>query len=364
MRILDLRFSICDWLPRCARRAAAGALLCLLALFAFSGCKAGKKAQQSDGGAADANVIEKSVERGPVRMTVRISPKEPRLSDLLDMEIAVEAESGVEVKPPVFGKAVGDFLVRDYSEKDAPAVTEKTARRFHYQLEPVHSGKHLIRSVAIEYTDRRPGKDGKEGKGEPALLESEPLEIVVTSELGDKVPSLADLAPMHAPVPLPPSPFWRWVFLLLGLGAALAGALLWYRRCHKAAAEQEMRKSPEELAHAAMRALLAQNLHGKGEFKEFYVGLTGIVRRYIEATTGVRAPEQTTEEFLRDVREREVFPRERAAQFGQFLEAADLVKYAAQEPGARQVEEAIAKAQEFVGLPSAFTPMQVASEKR
>ncbi|MGD0088777.1 MAG: hypothetical protein ABSE73_02550 [Planctomycetota bacterium] len=330
----------------------------VLMLSVLAGCKSQKPAQQPDGGAAAANTVEKSVERGPVRMTVRVSPKEPRLSDLLDLEIVVEAEAGVEVRPPVFGKAVGDFLVRDYRAKDAPAAGEKTVRNFHYQLEPRSSGKHLIRSVGIEFSDHRPGK---EGKGEPVLLETEPLEILVTSELGDKTPSLADLAPMHSPVPLPPSPFWFWVLGLSGLGAALAGAALWYRRHRKSAAEGEAKKTPEETAHAEMRALLARNLHGKGEFKEFYVGLTGIVRRYIEATTGIRAPEQTTEEFLRDVRAREVFPRERAAQFGQFLEAADLVKYAAMQPGTRQVEEAIARAQEFVGLPSAF---QVASGKQ
>jgi len=396
MRILDFRFPICHALchgcgragclarphpclprgARISRRFAAaypwhrsGTFLCLLALFALGGCKTEKPAQQTDAGAGDANVIEKTVERGPVRMTVRISPKAPRLSDLMDMDITVEAEGGVEVKPPVFGKAVGDFLIRDYSEKDAPAPVNTPpaqggeggagGRRFHYQLEPAHSGKHLIHSVAVEFIDRRPGK---EGKSEPVLLESEPLEIMVTSELGDQVPSLADLAPMHGPEPLPPSPLWIWGLSLSALGLVSAGALLWYRRCHKTAAELEARKSPEEIANAEMRALLAQNLHGRGEFKEFYVGLTGIVRRYIEATTGVRAPEQTTEEFLRDVREREVFPRERAAQFGQFLEAADLVKYAAQEPGARQVEEAIARAQEFVGLPSAFTPMKVTGD--
>jgi exodeoxyribonuclease-3 len=59
--------------------------------------------------------------------------------------------------------------------------------------------------------------------------------------------------------------------VFVGLGAACAGALYWYRRRAQAAEEHEIKKTPEELAHAAMRALLAQNLHGKGEFKEFYV---------------------------------------------------------------------------------------------
>jgi hypothetical protein len=34
-----------------------------------------------------------------------------------------------------------------------------------------------------------------------------------------------------------------------------------------------------------------------------------------------------------------------------------MVKYAAMQPGLRQIEEAIARAQEFVGLPSALRPL-------
>ena len=84
--------------------------------------------------------------------------------------------------------------------------------------------------------------------------------------------------------------------------------------------------------------------------KEFYLRLTGIVRQYVEDTTGIRAPEQTTEEFLRDMRSRTVFPPERSVQLAEFLEAADLIKYAGQQPGEGQIDQAIARAFEFVNL--------------
>ena len=80
------------------------------------------------------------------------------------------------------------------------------------------------------------------------------------------------------------------------------------------------------------RGLLAENLPAHGLVKEFYLRLTGIVRQYVEDTTGIRAPEQTTEEFLRDMRSSSVFPADRSARLAEFLEAADLVKYAGQEP--------------------------------
>ena len=73
-------------------------------------------------------------------------------------------------------------------------------RRFHYQLEPAHAGKHLIRSVSIEFVDKRAKS---ERRGEPALIETDPLEVNVTSELEGKAPSLANLEPMTPPQPVP-----------------------------------------------------------------------------------------------------------------------------------------------------------------
>ena len=96
--------------------------------------------------------------------------------------------------------------------------------------------------------------------------------------------------------------------------------------------------------------MLAEDLPGRGLIKEFYLRLTGIVRQYVEDTTGIRAPEQTTEEFLRDMRSRQVFPRERSGRLAEFLEAADLIKYAGQQPQEGQIDEAISRAREFVSL--------------
>ena len=131
-----------------------------------------------------ADALERSAEKGPVKLSVRVSPREPRLSDLVEMDVTVESQPGVEIKPPAFGQAVGDFLIRDYSERP-PEAGDANTRRFHYQLEPAHAGKHLIRSVSIEFMDRRPNS---EGRGEPALIETEPLEVNVTSELGERAP--------------------------------------------------------------------------------------------------------------------------------------------------------------------------------
>ncbi len=291
------------------------------------------------------NALERSAEKGPVKLSVSVTPREPRLSDLVEMDVTVEAQPDVEIKPPAFGQAVGDFLVRDYSERP-PAAGEKNVRRFHYQLEPASAGKHLIRSVSVEFVDKRAKS---ERRGEPALIESDPMEVNVTSDLGDAAPSLANLEPMVPPQPVSQATAIGWVVGSALAVLAVALVVLALRRWRRPQVEAP-RQTPEEIARAALERLLAENLPARGMVKEFYLRLTGIVRQYVEDTTGIRAPEQTTEEFLRDIRSRAAFPPDRSVQLAEFLEAADLIKYAGQQPGEGQIEHAISRAHEFVNL--------------
>lgn len=318
----------------------AAFLACATILLAGCGLSGGK---DSGSPAQSDDVIERTAEKGPVKLLVRVQPREPRLSDLVEMEVTVESQPDVEIKAPAFGQAVGDFLIRDYSER--PRETGAgNVRRFRYQLEPAHAGKHLIRSVSIEFVDRR---TNSESRGEPALIETDPLEVNVTSELGDEAPSLANLEPMLPPQPVPGTFATGWLISLAGAGVlAIALVLIWRRRKQRVVVPRRL--TPEEIAHAALAALLAENLTGRGLIKEFYLRLTGIVRQYIEDTVGIRAPEQTTEEFLRDMRSRAAFPPERSVRLAEFLEAADMVKYAGQQPQTGQIDEAILRAREFV----------------
>ncbi|WP_422931994.1 hypothetical protein [Singulisphaera sp. PoT] len=316
-----------------ARTYIHGAMFLLV--IAIAGCGG----RGNGGGQGDS--IDRTAEKGPVKLFVRVSPREPRLSDLLQMDVSVESQPGVEIKPPAFGQAVGDFLVRDYTERPAESG-DKNKRRFHYELEPTHAGKHLIRSVAIEFADKRPGQDGK---GAPTLIETEPLEVNVTSEFGEGAPDLARLAPMVPPQAVASSLALWWVAGAIGVLAVVALVLI---RRRKRKPVEPPRRSPEEIAHEALSLLLAEDLPSKGLIKEFYLRLTGIVRQYVEGTTGIRAPDQTTQEFLRDIRSREVFPAERSIRLANFLESADLVKYAGQVPEEGQIEQAIARAREFV----------------
>ena len=85
------------------------------------------------------------------------------------------------------------------------------------------------------------------------------------------------------------------------------------------------------------------------DVKAYYVELTAIVRRYIEAVTGIRAPERTTEEFLRQITREQTFPQDTTMRLQYFLESADLVKFAGKQPREEDIEESFTRAETFIG---------------
>ncbi len=141
----------------------------------FSGCSESKQnnshktPRYSDSEQAEKS-IRKSTEKSGVRLDIEVYPKEPRLSDIVDLTITIIHPTATQIEPPVFGQSVGDFAVRDYSQRSIPAPgTEKTVRQsdadsaidrsatqvIRYQLEPMFSGKHLIRSIPVVLTRNR-----------------------------------------------------------------------------------------------------------------------------------------------------------------------------------------------------------------
>jgi hypothetical protein len=90
---------------------------------------------------------------------------------------------------------------------------------------------------------------------------------------------------------------------------------------------KEHRMSPIEWAWVELDRLLKKGLPGRGRYKDFYVELTMVVRRYVQRKYGIRAPHLTTEEFFAEI---SASGTGGVATSGlrEFLESADLVKFA------------------------------------
>lgn len=320
----------------------------VLLLLTLTGCGT-KSAPLSDDAA---NHARSQVERGPVRVTVEVQPVRPRLSDSPTLTLTLDYEEGVTVEKPPFGESIGRFTVRDLREPLPKTDNGRVIVQQVYTLEPTEAGRLRIDPIAVTFADRRPQGDNAE-----QTVETDPLSIEVSSLLGDKTPTLADFRPPAAPVELPSSSSaWLWA---LGVLALVAVAAIAWRRRRKPFETGRAAKmkilTPEDLANLELDKLVASGL-AASDVKQFYIELTAIVRRYIERTTGIRAPEQTTEEFLREISRTQTFEQEVRARLRDFLEMADLVKFATHRPSSEDVDESVRRARLFIATRRPVSP--------
>jgi len=307
------------------------------------GQRAGKPTEKAQ--EEEVKVARSEVERGPVRVTVEVEPAKARLSDEPTLTLTIDYERGVTIRKPPFGESLGDFVIRDFREPLPQVKGDREITKQVYTLEPTRSGELAVWPISVTFTDTRPDGDGREH-----TIETEGLTIEIASVVGSEAPSLAELRPVAGPVELPQArgsgAWWLLVLLPAALGAA---ALAWYWRKRRRASPEEKSLSPGELAYLELERLLEQGL-AERDVKLFYVELTAVVRRYIERTTGILAPEQTTEEFLHEISREETFPPDERGRLKHFLESADLVKFAAHQPRKEDLEESFQRAKVFVGL--------------
>jgi len=130
---------------------------------------------------------------------------------------------------------------------------------------------------------------------------------------------------------------WRWVPLggvVLACAAAGTLAAVWWRR--RGAPEAPALPPPDPSMLARERILRARE--GMGDVRWYVAEVSDAVRFYLEARHGLRAPEQTTEEFLAGLAGRELPGIGDAGGLGEFLGWCDLVKFAGWKPGGSELE--------------------------
>ncbi|MDG1896098.1 MAG: hypothetical protein P8J37_14440 [Fuerstiella sp.] len=308
----------------------------------FVGCDSATNESSPDINVAD--TLHTEVERGPIRVTLDVSPKEPRLSDEPKLTLTITAADGVKVAVPPFGESLGEFIIRDFHEplpkrSDGHRIVQQI-----YTLEPTRAGPISVAPISIQFTDNRP-----DGNGNEHTVQTEALTLNIATIVPSEAPSLNDLRPPAPPVELPESALkTAWLWSVGGI-ILLVGGYLMVRRRRRGSATDEPRVSPQELANRELRELISRKL-SETNVKAFFVELTGIVRRYIERSTGVRAPEQTTEEFLREVSANSLFPQDTNTRLAAFLESADLVKFAGYHPDPEAIKQSTHRAKRFIEL--------------
>lgn len=126
---------------------------------------------------------------------------------------------------------------------------------------------------------------------------------------------------------LPPEP-WAWVWPTLGVALAVLvlGGILW--RLHRARKLpfQNPPAPPEVTARQRLAAI--RHLIAEGRHQEFVVEVSAILRDYIEARFGLKAPRLSTEEFLFEAERGSHLDARWRESLAGFLQQCDQVKFA------------------------------------
>jgi hypothetical protein len=324
------------------------------ALLSF-GCHKSAEAPIPDAGAAQpSESISQTTDSGPVKATVSLSPKKPRLGDPLTLTLTVDAQHLVRVEMPPFGEALGRFSIVNFTPRSETAADGSTRYIQRYVLDAPMSGRQRIPSLRVEFTDGRPGQNADAGADKkdsdaPRELLTEELAIDIASVLpsGEVQNELKGLrGPLPLEVSIAQSRWLRFALppLLLILGI---GGWLMVRRLRQRA-RLRVRVSAYDAAMQRLGGLERRGWPKSDEADPWYVELSDIVRRYIEDRYGVRAPELTTEEFLREARQQLRMQPNHRELLEAFLSTCDRVKFAGYRPGESESRQALEEARRFL----------------
>jgi len=275
---------------------------------------------------------------------------EPRLVNVL-----VEPESGIHIGTPVtIGLSVecpwyrrprlpvetdpGDGL--QVLSANRKHLTGIRAGVWHWlcevRIQPITLGEIESGKAVVRFSPNR--------AGEPSPVTVQLPEIEVESRLTGDETGLAVADRISADELGIRGGAWRWWVLAAVLVVTAIVVWLVLRRGPEARRGPPPRPS-WELAQAALQQLEA-DLPMAAEV--FFVRLTDIVRRYVEKRFDIRAPEQTTPEFLRALHRRDVLAAEHRLMLQDFLTSADLIKFAKADATQEQLTESLVSARRFV----------------
>lgn len=299
---------------RSRRRNAAAALAALL----FAGC-GGPAAPWPEPPAAALDLkIDVAPTRGPLLLPIVVS-----------LDLYRRADLDVEFTPQVAG---ADFLAEATAGPEVP-FGPGLWRRTTLVLRPVRGPGELLLPPFVARA-----KDGSIAASTP--------EVKFTVE--------SALVGQGAGIEAPGEPFGprslRWWYVLGGflLGALLLALWLLRSPARRGAQAPEIALPSHVKAQRALARLRGLPRTTAAQVEAFYVEVSNVLRTYLEERFALRAPERTTEEFLRDLESGDRLARDHRGELERFLSQCDLVKFAAVVPGEAEHLAVFALAEAFV----------------
>ncbi|MGD9873381.1 MAG: hypothetical protein AB7T27_03835 [Kiritimatiellia bacterium] len=273
---------------------------------------------------------------GPFTLKMNLSTNVIHVGDMVTMELTAIHPTGTVLRIPEVGR--GKQLIVRKQDAETLRTGDKFETSLRYELTSFEIGDHLLPSGMVECVQ----------SGQVIFSTPFPAgQISVESILQPNEKEMRDiegLAKWPGTVP-------RWVWaLLIVVVLAVVAALILRRILTKPRTILQVPPGPlpHERALNALHHLREKGYIEKEEVEPFYVELSAIVRTYLEDRFNLRAPERTTEEFIREAANSRTLSVQHQQLTRDFLEQSDMVKFARHRPGRKEMLDGLSAGETLV----------------
>ncbi len=279
---------------------------------------------------AQAETVPDTVATFPgVAVAVSVEPIQARLGDVITVTVSVTYDEQFSVIPPPRGIDLGALELRSYRPLNPEATDEgRTIARTVFELVSFELGSQTVPQFPVLVRDRQ---------GTESIVLSDSVRIEIISQIAPSDLDTANLKPVMPQATAEEfeeyvATDWRPLIGIAILALLLTAiAIWWYRRRRETSPLADSRE-PWEIAFEDLARLQNLQLPTDGKFREYYFGLTEIIKAYLGRITSVdHALEMTTDE-LRHALPADDLVGEEATKLLSFFTRADLVKFARQVP--------------------------------
>ncbi len=274
--------------------------------------------------------IKKIFEGKTPIISVKTSVNKAKITvgEKIEYRIDVTADENVKIEFPDFGEFLGGFIITDYRQGGPDKVGDKIKWWREYTLDVYLAQQYAIPPVRIMY---------RLSNGEQKQILSNFVFVTVETTLSEDEATIRDIKSLVVPEHKWSRKSVSIIILSVIVLILIIVAVVVYFIKRKQYVEPPL--PAHIIALKALEHLKQQKLVEKGFFKEYYFGVSDILRRYIEARFGLMAPERTSEEFLQELQQTDLIDPSQKEIIKDFLFHCDMVKFAKYQPESDEVEK-------------------------
>jgi hypothetical protein len=272
---------------------------------------------------------------------------EIRLSDVLTLTLIVEGRPALQVEPIQTLTPSKDWQLRQRMEpRQIPLADSRVRWQQQFQLVPLKPGEIPLPLAPLRFRE-----DLDQERWEEAVWQPIPVRVV-TEILTPDLSEIRDITPPEE-IPAAPSRLVLWCGVALAFGALGLLLVLW--RLWRRRGRQALALPPQQWALRELERIQARSCNTESEVEQFHTLLSDVIRQYLELRFHLPAPEQTTTEFLEEMRRSPELTPEQQRMLRDFLERCDLVKFARAVPSPEECQATAAMARGFVEQTTSVT---------